>query len=180
MPTLPPPPYRGPFSDPGRCRRPIRGAHVRPRDRGLLPWGGMPAPGVHDANGGRCGGVSTAGREDGHAHDWRGEDRNVGSSVSRKRGWVWDRVRLLLGRCHSELVGATGFTAMTTAKERIAGDLMGDLGTHGQCLSERFEQIWQEAGGTKQGKRKKEKKRHEVERIASPRFLDGGKRISNL
>ena len=87
----------------------------------------MPAPGVHDANGGRCGGVSTARREDGHAHDWRGEDRNAGSSVSRKRGWVWDRVRLLLGRCQPGLVVATGFAGMT-AKERIAGDLMGRLG----------------------------------------------------
>ena len=77
--------------------------------------------------------------------------------MSRKRGWVWDRVRLLLGRCHSELVGATGFTGMTTANERIAGDLMGDLGTQEQCLSEGSEQIRQEAGGTEKGKRKKKR-----------------------
>ena len=47
----------------------------------------MPMMSLDDADGGRCGGMSTASREDGHAHDWIGEGFHVSYifSLSRRR-----------------------------------------------------------------------------------------------
>ena len=87
MPILSPPPHRSPFSDPGRCRRPIRRARIRPSDRGPLPRGWMPMMSLDNTDGWiRCGGVPTARRQDGHTHDWSGE--GLRSEVPSRKGAI--------------------------------------------------------------------------------------------